>query len=85
MSHGDNSTYCMNMSLARASGRSWVQASERADSRCADYCPHQGFAAGAARRRGIWLEPEPSLWPGSGSSLNFSLIIHANCMVHNLF
>ena len=43
------------------------------------------------RSRGIWqlepqpslwqLEPEPSLWPGSGSSLHFSLIIHANCMV----
>ena len=27
----------------------------------------QGFGAGAARSRGIWLEPEPSLWPGSGS------------------
>ena len=27
--------------------------------------------------RGICLESEPSLWPGSG--LNFSLIIHANC------
>ena len=25
------------MVLARASGRSWVQASEKADSRCADY------------------------------------------------
>ena len=24
------------------SGRLWVQASERADSRCADYCPHSG-------------------------------------------
>ena len=36
-----------------------------------------------SRSRGIWLEPELSLWPGSGSgsSLNFSLIIHANCMV----
>ena len=47
----------------------------------------QGFGAGAARSWGIWLEPELSLWPGSGSgsSLNFSLIIHANCMVHNLF
>ena len=42
-----------------------------------------GFGAGTARSRGIWLEPEPSLWRGSdsGSSLNFSLIIHANCMV----
>ena len=27
------------------------------------------FGAGAARSRGIWLEPEPSLWPGSGYSL----------------
>ena len=47
----------------------------------------QGFGAGAARSRGIWLEPEPSLWPasgfGSGSSLTFSLIINANCMEHN--
>ena len=34
--------------------------------------------AGAARSRGIWLEPEPSLWPGSGSTLNICLIIHAN-------
>ena len=23
----------------------------------------QGFGAGAARSQGIWLEPEPSLWP----------------------
>ena len=30
----------------------------------------QGFGAGAARRRGIWLELEPSLWPSSGSTLN---------------
>ena len=30
---------------------------------------HQGFGARAARSRGIWLEPEPSLWPGSGSTL----------------
>ena len=29
-----------------------------------------GFGAGAARSRGIWLEPEPSLWPGSGSTLD---------------
>ena len=35
--------------------------------------------------RGIWLEPEPSLSLSLGSSLNFSLIIHANCMVQNLF
>ena len=65
MSHGDNSTYCMNMSLARASGRSWVQASERADSRCADYSPHQGFAAGAgvfgwSRSRHFGLAPAPA-------------------------
>ena len=37
------------------------------------------------RSRGIWLESVPSLWPGSGSSINFSLITYANCMVHNLF
>ena len=37
-----------------------------------------GTGAGAARSRGIWLEPEPSLWPGSGSTLNICLIIHAN-------
>ena len=30
----------------------------------------------------MWLEPEPSIWPGSGSSSNFSLKIHPNCMVH---
>ena len=29
----------------------------------------QGFGAGAARSQGIWLEPEQSLWPGSGSTL----------------
>ena len=40
----DNSTYehKLQWCLARASGRSWVRASERADSRCADYCPHSG-------------------------------------------
>ena len=34
-------------------------------------CKQQGFGAGAAWSRGIWLEkePEPSLWPGSGSTL----------------
>ena len=31
------------------------------------YITAQGFGAGAARSRGIWLEPEPSLWAGSGS------------------
>ena len=36
------------------------------------YC-QQGFGVGAARSRGIWLEPEPLLWPYSGSSFNFSL------------
>ena len=38
----------------------------------------QGFGAGtgAALSRGIWLEPEPSLWPGS--ALNICLIIHAH-------
>ena len=33
-----------------------------------------------SRSRGIWLEPEPSLWPGSSSTLNTCLIIHANYM-----
>ena len=28
----------------------------------------------------IWLEPEPSLWPGSGFNLNISLTIEANYM-----
>ena len=43
----------------------------------------QGFGAGATRSRGIWLEPEPELWllPGSGSSLTFLCIIHANCIL----
>ena len=41
---------------------------------------YQGFGAGAAQSRGIWLEPEPSLWPGSGSTLNICLIIHSNYM-----
>ena len=45
---------------------------------------NQGFGAGAARSQGIWLEPEPSLRPGSGSTLNFCLIIHANYMELNL-
>ena len=50
-------------------------------------CVEQGFGAGAARSRCIWLkpEPEPSLWPGSGTSFNFSFIIHANFVEHNLF
>ena len=50
-----------------------------------DVLGSQGFGAGAAQSRGIW--PEPSLWPGSGSgsSLQFSFIIHVNCMVRNLF
>ena len=34
--------------------------------------------------RGIWLEPEPSLWPGSGSTLKICLIIQANYMELNL-
>ena len=38
--------------------------------RIRDMHGYQGFGAGAARSRGIWLEPEPSLWPGSGSTLN---------------
>ena len=45
---------------------------------------NQGLGAGAARSRGIWLEPEPSLWPGSGSTLNICLIIHENCMELNI-
>ena len=32
----------------------------------------------------IWLEPEPSLWPGSGSTLNIYLIIHENDMELNI-
>ena len=44
----------------------------------------KGFEAGAARSRGIWLEPEPSLWPGSGSTLNICLIIHKNYMALNI-
>ena len=45
-------------------------------------CWEQGFGAGAARSRGIWLEPEPepTLWPGSGSTLNICIIIYANYM-----
>ena len=41
-----------------------------------------------SRSRGIWLEPEPSFWPGSGSSFNFNLKINANCVnctVHSSF
>ena len=37
-----------------------------------------------SRSRGIWLEPEPSLWPGSGSTLNICLIIHENYMELNI-
>ena len=39
-----------------------------------------------SRSRGIWLEPEPepSLWPGSGSTLNICLIIHENYMYLNI-
>ena len=43
-----------------------------------------GYLAGAGvfgRSRGIWLEPEPSLWLGTGSIFNFSLIIHAHCII----
>ena len=40
----------------------------------------QGFGA---RAGGIWLEPEPSIWPGSGSTLNICLIVHANYMELN--
>ena len=44
----------------------------------------QGFGAGAAWSRGIWLEPELSLWPGSSSTLNICLIIHENYMKLNI-
>ena len=40
----------------------------------------QGFGAGAALSRGIWLEPEPSHWPGFGLTLNICFIIDANYM-----
>ena len=46
------------------------------------YSNEQGFGAGAPRSRGIWLEPEPSLWPGS--TLNICLIIHENYMELNI-
>ena len=36
------------------------------------YPNFQGFGAGAALRRSICLQPERSLWPGSGTSLNIS-------------
>ena len=45
-------------------------------SRLAPHCS-SGF-----RGRGIWLEPEPSLWPGS--TLNIFLIIHENYMELNI-
>ena len=45
---------------------------------------NQGFGAGATRSQGIWLEPKPSLWPGSGSTLNICLIIHDNYMELNI-
>ena len=50
------------------------------------WCSSQGFQAGATWSWGIWLEaePEPSLWPGSGSTLNICLIIYANYMELNL-
>ena len=48
------------------------------------YTYTQGFGAKAARSRGIWLEPEPSLWSGSGSTLNICLIIHENYMELNI-
>ena len=35
-----------------------------------------------SRSRGIW--PEPSLWPGSGSTLNICIIIHENYMELNI-
>ena len=40
--------------------------------------------ASGFRSRSIWLEPETSLWPDSGSTLNICLIIHANYMELNL-
>ena len=70
-------------------GRKKVRSSFGKKSRSETMAASRVLKAGAAatRSRGIWLEiePEPSLWPGSGSGsgscLNFSLIIHANCMV----
>ena len=44
------------------------------------YFPQQGFGAAWSH---LELELELSLWPGS--SFNFSFIMHANCMGHNLF
>ena len=43
------------------------------------------FSTAGFRSRSIWVEPKPSLWvgSGSGSSCNFSYIIHANCMVQS--
>ena len=38
----------------------------------------QNFGAGATRSWDIWLELEPSLWPGFSSTLNICLIIHEN-------
>ena len=38
------------------------------------------FLLAGFQSRGIWLELEPSLSPGSGSTLNICLIIHANYM-----
>ena len=55
------STECLILSLNMQVGRNSI---------------NQGFGAGAARSRGIWLEPEPSLWPGS--TLIICLIIHEN-------
>ena len=42
------------------------------------------FAGFRSQSRGIWLEPEPSLWPGSGSTLIICLIIHENYMELNI-
>ena len=64
--------------------------SDESDSRrsLTSHKSQQGFGAGAARSRGIWLEPEPSLWPGSssgsGSTLIICLIIHENYMELNI-
>ena len=47
------------------------------------YTVQQGFGAGAARSRGIWLEQEPSLL--LGSTLNICLLIYENYMELDVF
>ena len=44
-----------------------------------------GFWSRSRPEPGIWLKPEPSLWPGSGSKLTFNcLIIHKNYIELNI-